>query len=48
MTIAENPVSGEDAPAPTIIIIPPRKWVPVDFRELIQYHELLYFFPGGM
>jgi len=29
---------------PTIIIRPPRKWVPVDFRELWEYRELLYFF----
>jgi lipopolysaccharide transport system permease protein len=34
-----------DAPeVPTIVIRPPRKWVPVDFKELWQYHELLYFF----
>jgi lipopolysaccharide transport system permease protein len=38
MVILENPEP------PTIIIRPPRKWVPVDFRELRQYHELLYFF----
>ncbi len=44
MITAENHLPGEDAPIPTIIIKPPRKWVPVDFRELIQYHELLYFF----
>jgi lipopolysaccharide transport system permease protein len=29
---------------PTIVIRPPRKWVPVDFRELWEYRELLYFF----
>lgn len=44
MTTAENPVSCEESPLPAIIIKPPRKWVPVDFRELLQYHELLYFF----
>ncbi len=44
MTTAENQIPGEDIPVPTIIIKPPRKWVPVDFRELLQYHELLYFF----
>ena len=31
-------------PVPTIIIRPPRKWVPVDFKELWEYRELLYFF----
>jgi lipopolysaccharide transport system permease protein len=31
-------------PIPTIIIRPPRKWVPVDFNELWEYRELLYFF----
>ncbi|MEI6294283.1 MAG: ABC transporter permease, partial [Methanomicrobiales archaeon] len=29
---------------PTIVIRPPRKWVPVDFKELWEYRELLYFF----
>ncbi|OPX94105.1 MAG: Teichoic acid translocation permease protein TagG [Syntrophorhabdus sp. PtaB.Bin027] len=29
---------------PTIKIRPPKKWVPINFRELWQYHELLYFF----
>jgi lipopolysaccharide transport system permease protein len=29
---------------PTIVIRPPRKWVPVDFHELWEYRELLYFF----
>ena len=33
-----------EAPVPTIIIRPPRKWVPVDFKELWEYRELLYFF----
>ena len=32
------------SPVPTIIIRPPRKWVPVDFNELWEYRELLYFF----
>jgi lipopolysaccharide transport system permease protein len=31
-------------PIPTIVIRPPRKWVPVDFKELWEYRELLYFF----
>lgn len=29
---------------PTLVIRPPRKWVPVDIHELWQYRELLYFF----
>ena len=40
---AAGPGSPE-ARVPTIIIRPPRKWVPVDFKELWEYRELLYFF----
>jgi lipopolysaccharide transport system permease protein len=29
---------------PTLVIRPPRKWVPIDFAELWSYRELLYFF----
>ncbi|KAF5051008.1 ABC-2 type transporter [anaerobic digester metagenome] len=29
---------------PTLVIRPPRKWVPIDFSELWAYRELLYFF----
>ena len=29
---------------PTLVIRPPRKWVPVDLHELWNYRELLYFF----
>ncbi|MCQ8893834.1 MAG: ABC transporter permease [Methanolinea sp.] len=29
---------------PVTIITPPKKWVPVDFRELWAYRELLYIF----
>ncbi|MEN6517705.1 MAG: ABC transporter permease [Methanospirillum sp.] len=29
---------------PTLVIRPPRKWVPVDLHELWQSRELLYFF----
>jgi len=29
---------------PTLVIRPPRQWVPVDLRELWSYRELLYFF----
>jgi len=44
-TTAETAGSGKnEAPVPTIIIRPPRKWVPVDFKELWEYRELLYFF----
>ena len=42
MTTAESPVSGE--PIPTIIIRPPRKWMPVDLQELWNYRELLASF----
>ena len=44
-TTAETPASGPpEAPVPTIVIRPPRKFVPVDFKELWEYRELLYFF----
>jgi lipopolysaccharide transport system permease protein len=36
--------SSTESKVPTIIIRPPRKWVPVDFKELWEYRELLYFF----
>ncbi|HIH03269.1 MAG TPA: ABC transporter permease [Methanoregulaceae archaeon] len=29
---------------PTLVIRPPRKWVPINFSELWSYRELLYFF----
>ena len=29
---------------PTLVIRPPRKWVPIDFSELWSYRELLYYF----
>lgn len=29
---------------PTINIEPPKKWVPIDFKELWHYRELLFFF----
>ena len=34
----------ETPKVPTLVIRPPRKWVPVDLRELWSYRELLYFF----
>lgn len=39
-----NILDEVNPPVPTIIIRPPRKWVPVDFKELWEYRELLYFF----
>jgi len=29
---------------PTLIILPPKKWVPIDFYEILKYHNLLYNF----
>ena len=44
-TTAETADPGlREAQVPTIIIRPPRKWVPVDFKELWEYREFLYFF----
>jgi lipopolysaccharide transport system permease protein len=44
-TTAETAGSGVQEPSvPTIVIRPPRRWVPVDFNELWEYRELLYFF----
>jgi lipopolysaccharide transport system permease protein len=44
-TTAETAGAGShENQVPTIIIRPPRKWVPVDFNELWEYRELLYFF----
>jgi lipopolysaccharide transport system permease protein len=44
-TTAETTGPGSyEVPVPTIIIRPPRKWVPIDFTELWEYRELLYFF----
>lgn len=33
-----------EEPVPTLIIRPPRKWVPIDFQEIWAYRELLFFF----
>jgi lipopolysaccharide transport system permease protein len=35
---------SQDQEIPTVLIQPPRKWVPVDFKELWNYRELLFFF----
>ena len=44
-TTAETADPGfREAQVPTIVIRPPRKWVPVDFKELWEYREFLYFF----
>ena len=44
-TTAETAGPGpHDHSVPTIVIRPPRRWVPVDFNELWEYRELLYFF----
>ncbi len=29
---------------PTLKIRPPKRWAPINLRELVHYHELLYFF----
>jgi len=39
-----TPATSEKAPVPTLIIRPPKKWVPVDFHELWNYRELLASF----
>jgi len=39
-----TPATTEKAPVPTLIIRPPKKWVPVDLHELWEYRELLYSF----
>ena len=42
-----GPVASVNGPrpsmVPTLVIRPRRGWIPVDFRELWHYHELLYF-----
>ena len=39
-----EPRPADDNSLPTMIIRPPRTWVPVDFHELWNYRELLYSF----
>ena len=34
----------EMAKAPVVVICPPKGWIPIDFRELWAYRELLFFF----
>jgi len=42
--LSSNETPKSDTLVPLIIIRPPKKWVPINFSELFQYHELLYFF----
>ena len=44
MTSSPFPSVADDAQVPTLIILPPKKWVPINLSELWQYRELLYFF----
>jgi lipopolysaccharide transport system permease protein len=44
MEAVQEPLPGKDYDVPITMIRPPRKWVPVDFHELWEYRELLYFF----
>lgn len=46
MTISPIPhlTTTETTSVPTLIIRPPKKWVPIDFHELWEYRELLYSF----
>jgi lipopolysaccharide transport system permease protein len=37
-------IAHHEEEVPTLIIRPPRKWVPIDFQEIWAYRELLYFF----
>jgi lipopolysaccharide transport system permease protein len=44
MNTASEKTTVDNIIIPTTIIRPPKKWVPINFSELWQYHELLYFF----
>lgn len=39
-----NPPPAQESTVPTLIIRPPRKWVPVDLKELWAYRELITAF----
>jgi lipopolysaccharide transport system permease protein len=39
-----SPLSIDGEPQPLIKIRPPKKWVPINFSEIWQYRELIYFF----
>jgi lipopolysaccharide transport system permease protein len=43
-TLKVLPLETAGEPGPIIKIRPPRKWVPVDLREIWEYRELLYSF----
>lgn len=43
LPMIEAPLAIVDEREPTIKIRPPKKWVPINFSELWQSHELLYF-----
>jgi lipopolysaccharide transport system permease protein len=44
MTDGENYIESSSLIQPEIDIEPPKRWVPINFREIWQYRELLYFF----
>lgn len=44
MTSPPVPSAINEVPIPTLKIRPPKKWVPINFSEIWQYRELLYFF----
>ncbi len=39
-----DPTASPEHEVPVTIITPPKKWVPIDFKELWNYRELLYIF----
>ena len=41
---SNSSISAEISKVPTIVIRPPKRWVPINFSEIWQYRELLYFF----
>jgi len=42
-TVSSDGLLQDDARVPTIIIHPPKRWLPINFSEIRHYHELLYF-----
>jgi lipopolysaccharide transport system permease protein len=46
MTLPPSPTPAitEKAPVPTLIIHPPKKWMPIDLHELWEYRELITSF----
>ncbi|MBM4042921.1 MAG: ABC transporter permease [Planctomycetes bacterium] len=43
MPVADQLASATAAPAPEVVIEPTRGWLPINFREIWRYRELLYF-----